>query len=60
MTVYCCDEGPLGPSAYTICHTINVSCGVVASDCTGDYDLDGFIGVVDLLELLGQYGGACQ
>ena len=60
MTVYCCDEGPMGPSAYTVCHTINVSCGVVASDCTGDYDLDGFIGVVDLLELLGQYGGACQ
>jgi len=60
LTVYCCDEGKLGPSAYTICHTINVSCGVIASDCTGDYDLDGFIGVIDLLELLGAYGGACE
>jgi PKD repeat protein len=60
LTVYCCDEGKFGPSAYTICHTINVSCGVVEVVCTGDYDLDGFIGVIDLLELLGAYGGACE
>ena len=60
LTVYCCDEGPDGSSAYTICHTINVSCGVVEVVCTGDYDLDGFIGVIDLLELLGAYGGACE
>ena len=58
LTVYCCEE-ILSP-AYTICHTVNVSCGVVESYCTGDYDLDGFIGVVDLLELLGAYGAACQ
>ena len=60
MTVYCCEEGQLGPSAYTICHTINVSCGELETECTGDYDLDGFIGVIDLLELLGAYGGPCE
>ena len=27
LTVYCCEEGPHGPSAYTICHEVVVSCG---------------------------------
>jgi hypothetical protein len=60
LTVYCCEEGLDGPSAYTICHEVIVSCGEVEGVCTGDYDLDGFIGISDLLELLGAYGAACE
>jgi hypothetical protein len=60
LIVYCCEEGPSGPSAYTSCQTVNVSCGAIEADCPGDYDLDGFIGVIDLLELLGAYGAACE
>jgi hypothetical protein len=60
LTVYCCEEGPSGPSAYTICQTVNVSCGEIESSCNGDLDLDGFIGVSDLLELLVLFGDACQ
>jgi hypothetical protein len=60
LTVYCCEEGLSGPSTYTICHVVGVSCGVVDGGCPGDYDFDGFIGVVDLLELLGAYGAPCE
>jgi PKD repeat protein len=58
LTVYCC-EAVLSPT-YTICHEVIVSCGEVEGGCPGDYDLDGFIGVVDLLELLGAYGAPCE
>jgi hypothetical protein len=58
LTVYCCEE-ILSPT-YTICHEVIVLCGEVEGDCPGDYDLDGFIGVVDLLELLGAYGAPCE
>jgi PKD repeat protein len=60
LTAYCCADGINQASSTTVCNTIEVDCGFVDVECTGDYDLDGFIGVIDLLELLGAYGGACE
>jgi hypothetical protein len=61
LSVYCCDEGPDGPSAWISCQTVDVTCWQSPIEaCPGDFDLDGFIGVVDLLELLGAYGGPCE
>jgi hypothetical protein len=58
--VYCCEEGPDGPSAYTVCHEVIVNCGIVEIDCPADLDQDGNVGVADLLNLLGAYGTVCQ
>jgi PKD repeat protein len=56
VTATCCDD----PSyEVTICHGVNVSCNQNVSFCAGDFDSDGFVGVNDLLEVLGAYGEFC-
>ena len=57
VTATCCDD----PSyEVTICHGVNVSCNQSVSFCAGDFDNDGFVGVNDLLEVLGAYGEFCE
>jgi hypothetical protein len=56
VTATCCDELS---DEVTSCHEVNVTCNQSVSSCPGDFDNDGFVGVNDLLEVLGAYGEFC-
>ena len=55
LTVYCCDEGPDGSSAYTICHEVIVSCGCLA-DCP---EFAAGLGLVNLGTSTDASGASC-
>tara|TARA_B110000444_G_C18847440_1_gene603066 strand:+ start:716 stop:1084 length:369 start_codon:yes stop_codon:yes gene_type:complete len=57
VTATCCDE--LSDEVTSSCHEVNVTCNQSVSSCPGDFDNDGFVGVNDLLEVLGAYGEFC-
>ncbi|PCJ81729.1 MAG: hypothetical protein COA49_04270 [Bacteroidetes bacterium] len=61
MTVECENDPTM---FYYIQKTVVINCGGVdcwinPNQCPGDFDNDGFVGIHDLLDLLGAYGGSC-